>query len=170
MGIDIDRRLVIELFMSSHSRCALLQISVGGGVSDGVRQTIILQGTWVNDTKEASVPGFTWRKQHYLGKQRTNNHLNHTPLPTESTTNLSSSKFLRIINSNTSANMGSLTKVPGSVRSYLDMYGDFITKNAGAVSQIESALRSLTYIVPGVPPSPVNSAHPHPLSLAQRFN
>ncbi|KAI5852296.1 peroxisome membrane protein [Tricharina praecox] len=28
------------------------------------------------------------------------------------------------------------------------MYGDFITKNAGAVSQIESALRSLTYIVP----------------------
>ena len=35
---------------------------------------------------------------------------------------------------------------------YLDMYGDFITKNAGAVSQIESALRSLTYIVPGPPP------------------
>lgn len=34
------------------------------------------------------------------------------------------------------------------MRPYLDMYGDFITKNAGAVSQIESALRSLTYIVP----------------------
>lgn len=31
---------------------------------------------------------------------------------------------------------------------YMDVYGDFITKNAGAVSQIESALRSLTYIVP----------------------
>ncbi|KAL7274496.1 hypothetical protein RUND412_002600 [Rhizina undulata] len=28
------------------------------------------------------------------------------------------------------------------------MYGDFIIKNAGAVSQIESALRTLTYIVP----------------------
>ncbi|KAI5819041.1 peroxisome membrane protein [Pyronema omphalodes] len=28
------------------------------------------------------------------------------------------------------------------------LYADFITKNAGAVSQIESALRSLTYIVP----------------------
>ncbi|KAI9836222.1 MAG: hypothetical protein M1819_001559 [Sarea resinae] len=32
---------------------------------------------------------------------------------------------------------------------YLGMYGDFITKNASAVSQIESALRSLTYIIPG---------------------
>jgi peroxin-16 len=36
-----------------------------------------------------------------------------------------------------------------SLRPYLNIYGDFITKNAGAVSQIESALRSLTYIVPG---------------------
>ncbi|RPB26292.1 peroxisome membrane protein [Terfezia boudieri ATCC MYA-4762] len=34
------------------------------------------------------------------------------------------------------------------VGSYLNIYGDFITKNAHAVSQIESALRSLTYIVP----------------------
>ena len=32
---------------------------------------------------------------------------------------------------------------------WLDMYGDFIIKNASAVSQIESALRSLTYIIPG---------------------
>lgn len=30
------------------------------------------------------------------------------------------------------------------------MYGDFITKNAGAVGQVEGALRSLTYIIPGV--------------------
>ena len=30
-------------------------------------------------------------------------------------------------------------------------YDDFITKNASAVSQIESGLRSLTYIIPGVP-------------------
>lgn len=29
------------------------------------------------------------------------------------------------------------------------MYGDFITKNSHQVSQIESALRSLTYIIPG---------------------
>ncbi len=34
---------------------------------------------------------------------------------------------------------------------WLNMYGDFITKNASAVSQIESALRSLTYIIPGKP-------------------
>ncbi|KAF2755525.1 peroxisomal membrane protein pex16 [Pseudovirgaria hyperparasitica] len=32
---------------------------------------------------------------------------------------------------------------------WLGMYGDFITKNASAVSQIESGLRSLTYIIPG---------------------
>lgn len=32
---------------------------------------------------------------------------------------------------------------------WLGMYEEFITKNAGQVSQIESALRSLTYIIPG---------------------
>ncbi|KAI1483496.1 hypothetical protein K445DRAFT_75261 [Daldinia sp. EC12] len=32
---------------------------------------------------------------------------------------------------------------------WLNLYGDFITKNAHQVSQIESALRSLTYIIPG---------------------
>ncbi|SPO07291.1 related to peroxisomal membrane protein peroxin 16 [Cephalotrichum gorgonifer] len=32
---------------------------------------------------------------------------------------------------------------------WLHMYDDFIAKNAGQVSQIESALRSLTYIIPG---------------------
>jgi peroxin-16 len=30
------------------------------------------------------------------------------------------------------------------------MYTDFITKNAGAVGQVEGALRSLTYIIPGM--------------------
>jgi peroxin-16 len=33
---------------------------------------------------------------------------------------------------------------------YLRMYGDFVTKNASAVGQIEGALRSLTYILPGI--------------------
>lgn len=33
---------------------------------------------------------------------------------------------------------------------WVHMYDDFITKNAGQVSQIESALRSLTYIIPGM--------------------
>ncbi|KAI1759583.1 peroxisome membrane protein [Hypoxylon sp. FL1150] len=32
---------------------------------------------------------------------------------------------------------------------WMHMYGDFITKNSHQVSQIESALRSLTYIIPG---------------------
>lgn len=32
---------------------------------------------------------------------------------------------------------------------YLNLYGDFVTKNASAVGQIEGALRSLTYIIPG---------------------
>lgn len=39
---------------------------------------------------------------------------------------------------------------------WLGMYDEFIAKNAGQVSQIESALRSLTYIIPGP------SCHPHP--------
>lgn len=30
-----------------------------------------------------------------------------------------------------------------------NLYANFITKNAGSVAQIESALRSLTYIIPG---------------------
>lgn len=34
---------------------------------------------------------------------------------------------------------------------WLDMYTEFITKNAGAVGQVEGALRSLTYIMPGAP-------------------
>lgn len=33
---------------------------------------------------------------------------------------------------------------------WLAAYDDFVTKNAGQVSQIESALRSLTYIIPGM--------------------
>ena len=32
---------------------------------------------------------------------------------------------------------------------WVSMYGEFITKNAGAVGQVEGALRSLTYLVPG---------------------
>jgi peroxin-16 len=32
----------------------------------------------------------------------------------------------------------------------LEMYSEFITKNAGAVGQVEGALRSLTYIIPGM--------------------
>ncbi|EMC96784.1 hypothetical protein BAUCODRAFT_489867 [Baudoinia panamericana UAMH 10762] len=32
---------------------------------------------------------------------------------------------------------------------WMNMYNEFITKNAGAVGQVEGALRSLTYILPG---------------------
>lgn len=40
---------------------------------------------------------------------------------------------------------------------WLALYDDFISKNAGQVSQIESALRSLTYIIPGLSlPSPLS--------------
>ncbi|POR34325.1 Peroxisomal membrane protein PEX16 [Tolypocladium paradoxum] len=42
--------------------------------------------------------------------------------------------------------VGQMLRMPPQ---WLAMYGDFITKNAGQVSQIESALRSLTYIIPG---------------------
>lgn len=42
---------------------------------------------------------------------------------------------------------------------WVHMYDEFITKNAHQVSQIESTLRSLTYIIPGMddkscPPKP----------------
>ncbi|KAJ2905647.1 Peroxisomal membrane protein PEX16 [Zalerion maritima] len=40
----------------------------------------------------------------------------------------------------------SLVKLPPRL---LGMYDEFITKNAGSVGQIESALRSLTYVIPG---------------------
>ena len=40
---------------------------------------------------------------------------------------------------------GILPRPPG----WLSKYDDFVTKNASQVSQIESALRSLTYIIPG---------------------
>ncbi|KAJ4310862.1 hypothetical protein N0V94_008238 [Neodidymelliopsis sp. IMI 364377] len=41
------------------------------------------------------------------------------------------------------------TEVLSQPTKWLGMYSDFITKNSSAVSQIESALRSLTYIIPG---------------------
>jgi peroxin-16 len=43
----------------------------------------------------------------------------------------------------------SATDVVSMPSQWLGMYSDFITKNSSAVSQIESALRSLTYIIPG---------------------
>jgi peroxin-16 len=51
---------------------------------------------------------------------------------------------------------------------WLGMYSDFITKNSSAVSQIESALRSLTYIIPGEPCAPA-SLHDPSLTIAGRF-
>jgi hypothetical protein len=41
------------------------------------------------------------------------------------------------------------TAVLSLPQEWLGMYSEFITKNSSAVSQIESALRSLTYIIPG---------------------
>lgn len=32
---------------------------------------------------------------------------------------------------------------------WLSVYEDFVSKNASSVGQVESALRSLTYIIPG---------------------
>jgi len=42
-----------------------------------------------------------------------------------------------------------VTRVLALPPRFLHMYSDFIAKNQGQVSQIESALRSLTYIIPG---------------------
>lgn len=43
----------------------------------------------------------------------------------------------------------STRQVASLPHTWLNMYGDFITKNAGAVGQVEGALRSLSYIIPG---------------------
>lgn len=48
---------------------------------------------------------------------------------------------------------GAVAQVLSLPPHWLTLYEDFISKNAGQVSQIESALRSLTYIIPG-------SSHP----------
>lgn len=42
-----------------------------------------------------------------------------------------------------------VVKVLGLPPRWLTHYEDFISRNASQVSQIESALRSLTYIIPG---------------------
>ncbi|OLN94072.1 Peroxisomal membrane protein PEX16 [Colletotrichum chlorophyti] len=67
----------------------------------------------------------------------------------------------------TSADIPSKTRLshqPSAIRAvlslppqWLQMYDEFITKNASQVSQIESALRSLTYIIPGQ--NPFGSIH-----------
>lgn len=60
------------------------------------------------------------------------------------------------INENTNGNTNGnanhknpIKRVLTTPPSWLNMYSDFITKNAHQVSQIESALRSLTYVIPG---------------------
>lgn len=44
----------------------------------------------------------------------------------------------------------SLRNVASLPPKWLHKYEDFVTKNASQVSQIESTLRSLTYIIPGM--------------------
>lgn len=44
--------------------------------------------------------------------------------------------------------VGALLSLPPR---WLGLYEDFIAKNASQVSQLESALRSLTYVIPGMP-------------------
>lgn len=47
----------------------------------------------------------------------------------------------------TAPTKGTITSLP---KHWMAMYDDFVIKNAGQVSQIESALRSLTYVIPGL--------------------
>jgi hypothetical protein len=46
---------------------------------------------------------------------------------------------------------------------WLGMYEEFVTKNASSVGQIESALRSLSYIIPGT-----NMMHSPRVAIVQR--
>jgi peroxin-16 len=45
--------------------------------------------------------------------------------------------------------MEALTSNAAKMPHALSLYSSFIAKNASAVTQIESGLRSLTYIIPG---------------------
>lgn len=49
-------------------------------------------------------------------------------------------------NLNPSSNLRNALSLPPK---WLHRYDEFVTKNASQVSQMESALRSLTYIIPG---------------------
>ncbi|KAJ5216464.1 Peroxisome membrane protein Pex16 [Penicillium cinerascens] len=49
----------------------------------------------------------------------------------------------------TARNNAPIPRVMLSPSKWLSLYEDFVTKNASSVGQVESALRSLTYIIPG---------------------
>lgn len=49
----------------------------------------------------------------------------------------------------TARNTSPIPRVMLSPSKWLSVYEDFVTKNASSVGQVESALRSLTYIIPG---------------------
>ncbi|KAK7750067.1 hypothetical protein SLS62_008060 [Diatrype stigma] len=55
----------------------------------------------------------------------------------------------KLSSSSSSSGKNPIRRALATPPSWLNMYRDFITKNAHQVSQIESALRSLTYVIPG---------------------
>jgi len=59
---------------------------------------------------------------------------------------MSTPSDMRSNNTSTTRGFGSVLSLPPQ---WLRQYDDFVTRNAHQVSQIESALRSLTYIIPG---------------------
>jgi len=88
----------------------------------------------------------------YLGQPPPGNLISQLPPPywrlTTRPTLFLRKRRIRGISFN-GTSMDRLKQQSQGLRRYLDIYSDFISKNAGAVSQIESALRTLTYIVPG---------------------
>ncbi|KAI1295190.1 peroxisome membrane protein [Xylaria venustula] len=68
------------------------------------------------------------------------------PLSTATATSAKHNKTPTITTPSSRNPIRSLTSMPPK---WMHMYSDFITKNAHQVSQIESALRSLTYVIPG---------------------
>ena len=102
----------------------------------------------------------------HLGSVRT--HQDEPPRASKHTTTATSSAFPitteRVLRARSLAKMDMKRKIssamPESVvdpSKWLSSYGDFITKNSSAVAQIESGLRSLTYIIPGTASKPIRT-------------
>ncbi|KAI1252337.1 hypothetical protein MGN70_006912 [Eutypa lata] len=67
----------------------------------------------------------------------------------QSNTSSSSSRYGNPKSKPNNNSKNPIRRVLATPPTWLTMYRDFITKNAHQVSQIESALRSLTYVIPG---------------------
>ena len=100
---------------------------------------------WGSRTSAATRHDFTPCAQHRASPQR----IPSTPANDLGPPDLLNHPFTGATAKMIKENTHNVTEVLSQPTKWLSMYSDFIIKNSSAVSQIESALRSLTYIIPG---------------------